>query len=100
MFFAFKLALKNLTLFLFTMTTNKETFTTTLISLKLPIVIATVLIFRFPPIVIATVLIFRFPPIVIATVLIFRFPPIITTMIFLRTPAIIIPGHSFIPPFN
>ncbi|ACO30215.1 conserved hypothetical protein [Bacillus cereus 03BB102] len=74
MFFAFKLALKNLTLFLFTMTTNKETFTTTLISLKLPIVIATVLIFRFPP--------------------------IITTMIFLRTPAIIIPGHSFIPPFN
>ncbi|MBE7098181.1 hypothetical protein FTO65_21120 [Bacillus cereus] len=25
--------------------------------------------------------------------LIFRFPPIITTMIFLRTPAIIIPGH-------
>ncbi|MEC0017326.1 hypothetical protein P4K66_12685 [Bacillus anthracis] len=61
-------------MFLFTMTTNKETFTTTLISLKLPIVITMVLIFRFPP--------------------------IIATMIFLRTPAIIIPGHSFIPPFH
>ncbi|WP_176545920.1 hypothetical protein [Bacillus wiedmannii] len=69
------------------MTTNKETFTTTLISLELPIVITMVFIFRFTPI-------------VITMVLIFRFPPIITTMIFLRTPAIIIPGHSFIPPFN
>ncbi|SCC31757.1 Uncharacterized protein BC05F1_02728 [Bacillus wiedmannii] len=68
------MALKILTMFLFTMTTNKETFTTTLISLELPIVITMVFIFRFPP--------------------------IITTMIFLRTPAIIIPGHSFIPPFN
>ncbi|MHA4244666.1 hypothetical protein ACX16K_19300 [Bacillus cereus] len=100
MFFAFKLVLKILPMFLVTMATNKETVTTTLISIELPIVIAMVLVFRFPPIVITMVLVFRFPPIVITMVPVFRFPPIITTMIFLRTPAIIIPGHSFIPPFN
>ncbi|PES19550.1 hypothetical protein CN488_23675 [Bacillus anthracis] len=43
------------------MATNKETFTTTLISFRTPIII---------------------------------------TMLFLRTPAIIFPGHSFLPPFN
>ncbi|HDR4850220.1 hypothetical protein [Bacillus cereus] len=81
------MVLKILPMFLFTMATNKETVTTTLISIELPIIITMVLVFRFPPI-------------VITMALIFRFPPIITTMIFLRTPAIIIPGHSFIPPFN
>ncbi|MGE6596509.1 hypothetical protein [Bacillus proteolyticus] len=39
-------------MFSFAMTTNKETFTTTLISLKLPIIITMVLFFRFPPIII------------------------------------------------
>ncbi len=71
---SFKSILKMLPIFSFTMTTNKETFTTTLISFRTPIIITMILFFRFPP--------------------------IITTMLFLRTPAIIFPGHSFIPPFN
>ncbi|MES9698024.1 hypothetical protein BWGOE8_24430 [Bacillus mycoides] len=38
------------------MTTNKETFTTTLISLKLPIIITMMLFFRFPPVIITMLL--------------------------------------------
>lgn len=72
---SFKSISKILPIFSLTMTTNKETFTTTLISFRTPIIITMILFFRFPPI-------------------------IITTMLFLRTPAIIFPGHSFIPPFN
>ncbi|QDD83728.1 hypothetical protein FORC087_2429 [Bacillus cereus] len=104
------------------MATNKETFTTTLISFRTPIVITMTLFFRFPPIIITMLFLrtpiiitmmffFRFPPIIITMLFLrtpiiitmmffFRFPPIITTMLFLRTPAIIFPGHLFLPPFN
>ncbi|ACK59032.1 Uncharacterised protein [Bacillus cereus] len=119
---SFTLTLKILPIFSFTMATNKETFTTTLISFRTPIIITMTLFFRFPPIiitmfflrtpiVITMTLFFRFPPIIITMLflrtpiiitmmLFFRFPPIITAMLFLRTPAIIFPGHLFLPPFN
>ncbi|EEK70354.1 hypothetical protein bcere0007_52150 [Bacillus mycoides] len=119
---SFKSILKILPIFSFTMTTNKETFTTTLISFRTPIIITMILFFRFPPIIITMlflrtpiiitmILFFRFPPFIttmlflrtptiITMILFFRFPPVITTMLFLRTPAIIFPGHYFIPPFN
>ncbi|HDR4375879.1 TPA: hypothetical protein ROX89_005910, partial [Bacillus cereus] len=49
---SFTLTLKILPIFSFTMATNKETFTTTLISFRTPIIITMTLFFRFPPIII------------------------------------------------